>query len=153
MTIIVCERCYRGNVEASPFHRGWGICCAPDPLTRAEIAADAAARHNEALRAAERSDWRSTLNPGGWDAQGPAEGPEEPVSPPRLTVVNTAPPVWMLTAPHGLAHLFVPGNERSCCRKVHILGAQRAPAGLPGCRLCAASVGLTNDRSEVARTG
>jgi hypothetical protein len=56
MVKIVCARCALGDVDASPERIGWGICCAPPPQIAAQIAAQAAARLQDALSAAESSD-------------------------------------------------------------------------------------------------
>lgn len=162
MVKIVCARCALGDVDASPERIGWGICCAPPPHIAAQIAAQAAARLQDALSAAESSDIVLA------DPATPAEGAEgvcERLRRQQRRIAGRAttrrgagdppgPLTWLVPSPRAVAHLFAPGAPRSRCGQVHRElhpgddRLQIAPPGRRGCRPCAVSAGLIDTIAE-----
>ena len=65
------------------------------------------------------------------------------------------PVTWMVLPPSRpvLAHLFVVGNEVSCCGRVRLASCVGiAPRGRRGCRPCARNAGVTGTLSQVVTT-
>jgi hypothetical protein len=78
--------------------------------------------------------------------------PTPPSSRPALAVLARAAWWGVIDRRGTAAHVFIHGNERSCCAKVEASQASPAPDGRRGCRMCARSIGLTETVAEAVST-
>jgi hypothetical protein len=78
--------------------------------------------------------------------------PTLPSSRPALAVLARAAWWGVIDRRDTAAHVFIHGNEFSCCSRVEASQASPAPTGRRGCRPCAVSIGLTDSVAEAVST-